>query len=529
MSTNSRIKVFLPCQEHDGSGRIVRGILKLGQPFCCVELDVECNLRVRRRSGKELNKKISEFANVDHMTMFGRPLWRLYASESYEKLLGFVIMKMLGGNTRFSTSNVHHVFTAVASRVCIDPCVNTEKSIQFSREAVENHLRLLIGIDRTTGMLKTATPSEPVVAEAAATLLVCNDGKSSDMTSWTTCIQMVSEELLAGGIIEKGAKGELLGRLLCILARDQLPDGLSSDRDFRYSRPFKAKMFLDELLGDDTVTRHIDGEIERRRAGQATKRTLPFGDENLDFREGWCNFNHFTFTTENLPTTLEGLQNLIRRLLRRNAALQLSPRQPDWDLLLPVYTGNINKPIHRNHLTAIFIQIKNRHQPEKFILGTESLKCFRPEQLGFCVQMEFGSSFRPPLARMRWPTLASEPFVFGLQVFGANYRTFPFLAKYPALDTACGNLVRTMETLSEFPDEPPLLQALNGVSMQEPNANARSRRVRYGGATGGAVGGGGADVAGVSDELGVREDMGEEDGEDTEDDGGVGLGDGDDM
>jgi len=126
-----------------------------------------------------------------------------------------------------------------------------------------------------------------VVAEAAATLLVCNDGKSSDMTSWTTCIQMVSEELLTGGIIEKGTKGELLGRLLCILARHQLPDGLSSDRDFRYSRPFKAKMFLDELLGDGTVTHHIDMEVDRRRTGRATSARSHSGMRTLTFvRDG---------------------------------------------------------------------------------------------------------------------------------------------------------------------------------------------------------------------------------------------------
>jgi hypothetical protein len=139
--------MFVPSQEHDGSARIVDEGLQREQPFSSFVLDIECNARIRQSPEKELNKEISQFATVDHMTMFGRPLWRLYAEQPYKKLHDFVYMKMLGGNVRFSASNVHHAFTAVASRVCIDLCLNTEKSLQFTRETVDNHLRVLMGVD----------------------------------------------------------------------------------------------------------------------------------------------------------------------------------------------------------------------------------------------------------------------------------------------------------------------------------------------------------------------------------------------
>jgi len=65
-------------------------------------------------------------------------------------------------------------------------------------------------------------------------------------------------------------------------------------------------------------------------------------------------------------------------------ALQLTPCQSDWDLLLPVYTEDINKPIERDHMSAIFVQIKNRQKPAKLTLGTEYRDC------SALISLEFG-------------------------------------------------------------------------------------------------------------------------------------------
>jgi len=127
--------------------------------------------------------------------------------------------------------------------VRIDICVNTVKSLRFARETVHDHLRLVIGVDLETGRLKAASPSEPVVAEVAATLLVRNDGTKSEMETWMACIHTLPEQLFGDGIIDKGIKGELFGHLLRILAED-----------FRYSRPFGVSVFLNELLDDKSLT-----------------------------------------------------------------------------------------------------------------------------------------------------------------------------------------------------------------------------------------------------------------------------------
>jgi hypothetical protein len=100
---------------------------------------------------------------------------------------------------------------------------------------------------------------------------------------------------------------------------------------------------------------------------------------------------------------------------------------------------------------------------------------------------------------MRWPSCKqlrdgavciSGRFVFGMQVFGADERTFPFLAKYPDLSTACGNLVRTLTTKSEYPEEQPVHLALNGFDMEVPG----------GGTSGVSMGGNGGE--GMQDDDG---------------------------
>jgi len=83
-------ETFEPGQKHDGSARIVNKSLVMGNHFSALRL-ISSSRRVSasdRSPDIELNKEIS--ATVDHMTMFGRPLCRLYVSQPYENLRGFV-------------------------------------------------------------------------------------------------------------------------------------------------------------------------------------------------------------------------------------------------------------------------------------------------------------------------------------------------------------------------------------------------------------------------------------------------------
>jgi hypothetical protein len=73
------------------------------------------------------------------------------------------------------------------------------------------------------------------------------------------------------------------------------------------------------------------------------------------------NFTHFVSTTTTLEVTK--CRNMLHRLLREQAAPQLAPQQELWDLLIPIYLGDINAPFDRNRVTAMLVQVKNTDDP----------------------------------------------------------------------------------------------------------------------------------------------------------------------
>jgi len=78
---------------------------------------------------------------------------------------------------------------------------------------------------------------------------------------------------------------------------------------------------------------------------------------------------------------------------------------------------------------------------------------------------------------------ATGLFVFGLQIFGTDEKTFPFLAKYPDLYTECGKLVHLFTNKSKYPHEQPVLQMICGLDMMTLDIAASSD-----GTCGGSIG-----------------------------------------
>ena len=65
------------------------------------------------------------------------------------------------------------------------------------------------------------------------------------------------------------------------------------------------------------------------------------------------------------------MSDLLHNLLRQQAALQLSFSQPLWDILIPVYFGDLNKDFDADRTSAILIQVRNGTTPSKFSLRTD--------------------------------------------------------------------------------------------------------------------------------------------------------------
>jgi predicted transcriptional regulator len=346
LSTESQVGTLIPANDvkrtgnysSEGSARIATtGGLSLERfpPFLGLQLDVEDRKRMLQpvSQTKELCKKMNEFAQPEHMAMFGRPLWFGYDPENMNQLAK---LKLVGGRqgTPYDARDVHHVFAALSFRLSLDVCLQNPTTHSLARTAVDSFMRVVISMDQETGVLDTVTPSEPVVAEAAMEHLCKN-------YNWSDSIKTLAEELLDKGLIEKGMKGELYSRFILILARDWIQTNTTLPKSVaRPQATFTVQQFLMALYGDD-----------HRKSVEA----LP-----PKILEAWMNFNHFVPTDENL--TSEVIPELLHDLLRRSAALQLAHNQPTFDKLIPIYFGNPDQPFDVSCCGVILVQDKNKGQ-----------------------------------------------------------------------------------------------------------------------------------------------------------------------
>jgi hypothetical protein len=346
LSTESQVGMLIPANDvertgdysYDPSARIARtGGLSLGRfpPFLGLQLDVEDRKRMLDPDSrtKELLKTMNEFAQPEHMAMFGRPLWFGYDPVEMNRLAK---LKLVGGRqgTAYDARDVHHVFAALSFRLSLDVCLQNPRTHSLARTAVNSFMRVVISMDQETGILDTVTPSEPVVAKAAMEHL-CENG------NWSDSIRTLAEELLDKGLIDKGLKGELYSRFILILARDWLQKNASLPKSVpQLQATFTVQQFLMALYGENHHTSVL--LIPRK------------------IREAWMNFNHFVPTDENLtPKVIPGL---LHDLLRRSAAMQLAHDQPTYDKLIPIYFGNPDEPFKVSCCGVILVQDKNKDQ-----------------------------------------------------------------------------------------------------------------------------------------------------------------------
>jgi hypothetical protein len=99
---------------------------------------------------------------------------------------------------------------------------------------------------------------------------------------------------------------------------------------------------------------------------------LPFdgdvdlGSQTLEaaFEGATMNFTQFVSTTTNLDVTK--CRDTLHRLLREQTSLQLATRLELWDLLLPIYLGDINSPFDRSRVTGLVVQVKNTDDPNSY-------------------------------------------------------------------------------------------------------------------------------------------------------------------
>lgn len=377
LSTQSALHYIVTSSEKDVSNK--NAYTKIA-PFFSFPFDMDLDRKLSEDLNGELERSLAGFSTVDHMTSMGRPLWNAFKQDDYEDIVAFVQRKLLNSIT-FDTTDRNQVLALLSNRICLEPCLTNKETTDLLTEGVNFHLHVILQMDPDNGLFRTTVSSEPIVAEVAAALL--NDNLPTGGTKskiWANAIKTLKDKLLAPGYIDKGRSGEMVSRLLMIVARDSL---LSEKREkiFPFSQPFLLTAFLQKLLISNLAT-EVLASTPKPKARLWETLEMIFGNARL-------NFSHFVSTSKALEPT--SVPDLIHGLLQHQAALQLHDNQEIRDLLIPLYLGNPQTPFDRNSLGVLLVQVNDRKQEASRELADKVYNKLFPNMPILSLIVELGS------------------------------------------------------------------------------------------------------------------------------------------
>jgi hypothetical protein len=193
--------------------------------------------------------------------------------------------------------------------------------------------------------MRSGTPSEPLLAEAAAQYL--NEGKHFEHDAPDILVDLLNQ-----GLLERGQRGELVGRLLWTLAHDAAINNhndseRSHPRQVVYHRPVLFLDWLKALIAPKWHSTVLNAKPISDPDG------LTLRDA---FRDVYLHFSHFAKADDyNIIGPDFSWMSLVRGF-----AYQCRPYQPSTDLFAAMHHGGLNSSICARNTSPMYGQLKNR-------------------------------------------------------------------------------------------------------------------------------------------------------------------------
>jgi hypothetical protein len=178
----------------------------------------------------------------------------------------------------FNPKDQDQVLAVLSQRICVDTVLFASEALQLAERSVASHMRLLTGFAPDEQTFFTYSPSEPMLALAAAKLLY---NSTHDVLGQV--LDTFSKNLCGAGVVEKGLLGELAGRTLLTVARDLAAPKEANGFSPNLLTPVLVMDFLDELFGNTSW--YGPHREELRKAFEGT----------------YVNFTHWMVTKDPLP------------------------------------------------------------------------------------------------------------------------------------------------------------------------------------------------------------------------------------
>lgn len=240
-------------------------------------------------------------------------------------------------------------------RLLLEFDISREKAREVEMELVARNMRIVYSVPSHREYLRAGTPSEPILAEAAAVAM----NRFRDALKPVECIS----GLLESGLIDKGSRGELVARLLLTLAHDAAVwrisklEGLKKE-DTWWSRPVLLVDFLRALFADDHHSKVLHCTPDNIRSTTTLEQA---------FEGAYIHFTHFALMGEiDTIDTHTALAGLVRGI-----AWQVAHTQKDIDIAIPVVMKN--EKLVESLMTYVLIQVKNRTNKQHIAVDAEAL------------------------------------------------------------------------------------------------------------------------------------------------------------
>ena len=262
----------------------------------------------------------------------GRPLWPAFlhrpkataafgsaqavadaskASDSSDRLLmlvNFAARKLL---CDFISQPLPEISTEAALAVlCCRFQLSVAPAAKLASTLVAAHMATCVSISEDRHNVLTTYPSEPVLAEAGCEIM-SRPGVTKELLDDFVAAANV-------GVVDAGARGEAVARILLGMARDVAVRDVAAAAGKKrfYSEEISAMKFLEALAGPQA-------------AEEYNAKTLNF------FHDAHVSFTHFTPLVEEGPS-----KELARRLYFRRCASIAERNAPDRDGDIPIRKGN---------------------------------------------------------------------------------------------------------------------------------------------------------------------------------------------
>ncbi|KAF8335966.1 uncharacterized protein EI90DRAFT_3047708 [Cantharellus anzutake] len=300
-----------------------------------------------------------------NLVRFGRPLWySMYENlqETTENIFTFAVKKLnpmgdkgFRSQCKDETSNETDASAMLASldiRIHLSFDVAREAARSKISTLVQTYMRIIYAVSEHHEFIYSGYPSEPVLAEAAARLLNREGpiGSGAPLPPIAFKGPDILKAAYGEGILNRGERGETVGRLLMTIAHDAviMRDNPLYEFEPVYHVPIKVLDFLQCLFHK---SHHQAIFHALPVAAQEGAKTLQSAYENA-----YISFSHFAQLGDSKATRVEYLS----KILLRGAAVNCDAQQSPVDFVIPILLGGPEQPINRKVTSALQVLINNR-------------------------------------------------------------------------------------------------------------------------------------------------------------------------